>query len=297
MNAFLPTRFDEEVHRLALGLEPLDAARQTRVPFALAVALENVPDGPAAGLPLPHLVRHEAGRYVLLYAPGLVPPVEFRIVDAGSRRGRRRNGGVSAPELRDARRYVPRRFRVALATEQQVLTGERTGNEVSLARRVRRPALFPGAAYDVSASATCLRGRVLRQQPPPAEPAPMRWARVEARTNGVLVGRAHGDDRGEFLLVLGIDSAHTGDLVVPLPVDVTVTGPTARPVPAAADLPRRDPLWDLPVEEVPPANVTDTVSSGEDPPPEYVPGVSVTRTVNLPLGRITSGIAPFVLPP
>ena len=68
--------------------------------------------------------------------------------------------------------------------------------------------------------------------------------------DGVVVGRAHGDDRGEFLLLLGPGAATGPDLAFPIQATVTVFGPDPPPPPGPdAAL---DPLWDLPLEGVPP---------------------------------------------
>jgi len=155
--------------------------------------------------------------------------------------------------------------------------------------RVRRPVLFPGAAYDVSSGATGLRGRVLRAG------KPMRWARVEARlpAAGTLVGRAHGDDRGEFLLLIGSEASPVGDVVPPLEIEVTVFGPAAPPVPPDADRPKIDPLWDLPLEQTAAPGDPDPVAEGEAQPAGYT--ATTTQTIDLEFGKIASG-ATFVIP-
>jgi hypothetical protein len=122
-----------------------------------------------------------------------------------------------------ARRFVPRRISyplpVAIASQGPP-------------SRVRRPVLYPGAAYDVPQTATGIRGRVTWNQPAVNE-VPARWVRVEAAINGEVVGRAHGDDRGEFLLLLRSEAGGLGDLPVPLVAQVTVFGPPAM-LPAAS---------------------------------------------------------------
>ncbi|MGB7922043.1 MAG: hypothetical protein WCF57_02235, partial [Pyrinomonadaceae bacterium] len=156
--------------------------------------------------------------------------------------------------------------------------------------RLRRPALFPGAAYDISETATGLRGRVMR------DGKPMRWARVEARLPGskVLVGRAHGDDRGEFLLLLGTNASPLSDLENPLTIRVTVFGPTVAPVPATPDLPGLDPLWDLPLEIAAAPGAPDPVSAGETMPANYEPKPLNGTDVDFILGKLRSGIADFI---
>ncbi len=259
MTVTLPTRYDADVYRLALGIEPIDAARGLRVSHALEISLE----GSAGVLAVP---RHATGLYAVIYADDIGTPLDVRIDDP-------------------ARRFVPRRLRVTIATLAQVLAADDAGTPIPAASRACRPFLFPGAAYDLAGTATALRGSVVRGG------KPMRWARVEARVGGQVIGRAHGDDRGEFLLVLGVDTTNLGDVVAPLNVSVTVTGPLPAPSP-----PLPDPLWDLPLEVLPAAGAPDPVSTGDEAPAAYVPGSSVSRTVALTPGRLTSAQPPFVIP-
>ena len=259
MNEFLDNRFAENVQRLALGLEPLDSERRTRIAHAIEITLDAAPPGPAR----PVIERHSSCLHALRFQPGVKNKVNLRLFDS-------------------ARRFVPRRLSVPLLTQPQA-------EAVDYTNRVRRPVLFPGAAYDVSETATGLRGRVIRNG------KVMRWARVEARLpiSGVLVGRAHGDDRGEFLLLIGSGAIPVGALVNPLPIVVRVFGPDVIPVPPTPDLPALDPLWDLPLEKPPAPGAADTVSSGEDLPDNYT--ASVTRTVNFVLGRLRSQEPDFVI--
>jgi hypothetical protein len=157
-------------------------------------------------------------------------------------------------------------------------------------RRIRRPVFFPGATYDEPSTATSLRGRVLRNG------KPMRWARVVARLAGeaVLAGRAHGDDRGEFLLLINAQVTAGSALPIPLNIDVSIFGPAVEPIPNPADLPTRDPLWDLPLETLAaPGTLVDQVASGEQLPPGYT--ATVTRTVAFTLGRCLSNEPVFVI--
>ncbi len=284
MNEFLASTYVESVQRLALGIEPIDAARRDRVAGPLDASFDGVPLPPArplcpfgwSGFDLGNVLRrvdrHNSCLYVIVYRRGLTVPIDLRLVDR-------------------TRRFVPRRLRFPVASEQDVLQGEAVGAVVPASRRIRRPLLFPGAAYAISETATALRGRVLRGG------VPMRWARVEARLpTGELMGRAHGDDRGEFLLVLGENPVNFGDLVSPLTVEVTAVAPDPVPTPSTPDLPGLDPLWDLPLEAAPQPGLPDTVSSGEDLPTSYTPGRRVTTAVALPLGKVSSDVPPFVIP-
>ena len=123
----------------------------------------------------------------------------------------------------------------------------------------------------------------------------MRWARVAAVlvSSGEVVGRAHGDDRGEFLLVIGPDAVPIGDLVSPINLQVTVFGPATIPVPATPALPLSDPLWDLPLETPPAPGTTDTVSTGETLPSTYT--ATTVVNVDFTLGELRSNFGAFVI--
>lgn len=56
MNRFLPSKFSEHVERLALGLEPVDAGRLTRIGRPLQVTFDGAP----FGLPRPPIERHDS---------------------------------------------------------------------------------------------------------------------------------------------------------------------------------------------------------------------------------------------
>lgn len=253
MNEFLPSRFAENVKRLAIGLEPIDAALRLRASYPIDITFDVAP----LGLPRPTIDRHRTGLHVLLYGPQLTSPVDLRLTDR-------------------ARRCVPRRLRIPILANA-------AAEAAPAGRRVRRPVMFPGAAYDVS-DATGVRGRVVRGG------QVMRWARVVARLpgGGPVVGRAHGDDRGEFLLLIGAEAGPIGDLNPPLQVEVTVFGPAAPPLPPAPDHPTIDPLWDLPLEQAASPGDPDPVSAGEAQPANYT--ASIMLPLNLAFGRILSGV-------
>jgi hypothetical protein len=286
VNRFLPDPYVEVVQRLALGLEPVDVAAGGAVRRPLQVAVEgvpqpvvtwaNLPTGVDASGALPRLRRNGAWRYVLRHGPKVRIPVDVRLTD---------------PD----RSLVPRRLRITIPTLDEVLAPEvdPAAPPVPLASRVLRPALFPGAAYDLSASATGLRGRVLRGG------MPLRWARVEARLHSgqQLLGTAHGDDRGEFLLLVRLPADHVGDPADPLEVDVTVAGPQQPPVPHDPATALADQLWDLPAEAVVlPRPADDPVVAGTRLPPGYVPAAD-RPTIPLPLARLTSDVPAFQFGP
>ncbi len=261
MNLFLPSRFDERVTRLALGIEALDAQRGSRVPHPLQITFDELP----LGMRRPDIVRHDSCVFVLLYAPELQDAVVLRVFDSADRLWRAET---------DRRRYVPRRLRIPVFAQADADAHPYT-------ERVRRPALFPGAAYDVSESITGMRGRVERAG------VPVRWARVQAihPTSGLTVGRAHCDDRGEFLLLLEPSAAPLGDLSDPLTLNLRAWAPKPPPAPVPDEVKRLDPLWDLPVEQVPAPGLPDPVCAGDLPWDNWVAAAGVT-SASFPLGRL-----------
>ena len=269
MNQFLPTRFDELIHRLALGIEPIDAQRNRRLSYELQLGY----DQSIAGLKRPLFERHASNLFALRYQSGV--PDQFKRVDL---RFFDLSHSRYTPE-NDRRRIVPRRLRIPLLDEA-VVEADETTTRMDFRRRIRRPAFFPGAAYDFSTTATGLRGRVTRGG------RKMRWARVVAVLKGstIVVGRAHGDDRGEFLLLINARVASGSAWPDPLEISVSVFGPDPEPAPIPIDLPAKDPLWDLPLEPlVAPEVAVDTVATGEALPANYTK--SVTQDITFVLGR------------
>ncbi len=276
MNLFLPSRYDEIVHRLALGIEPMDAQHEAR----LGYGLQAVYDDPlAVGPPLD---RHDSNLFALRYQRGVKTSLDLRFFDAMERRYHPRH---------DRRRIVPRRLRIPILTLSDVETQEQIDKK-GFARRLRRPYFFPGAAYGLELTATALRATVQRNG------QPLRWCRVEARIPGKppVVGRAHGDERGEFLLLiairaaefkaLGLDPILIGaDETKPheVALEVKIFGPAVAPVPNPIDLPTRDPLWDLPLEILSPPGDDDPVAAGVNVPSGYVE--LATPLVNFTIGR------------
>jgi hypothetical protein len=266
MNEFLPSRYLEVVHQLALGIEPIDAQRARRLSYPLQVGY----DAGQFGLKRPPIERHYSNLFALRYQlgvaervlpPGVVERVDLRFFDLAEPFYKPQN---------DRRRIVPRRLSIPILKLADVESQEATDRK-EFRRRIRRPVFFPGAAYDFSATSTGLRGRVLRGG------KPMRWARVDAVLNGTtVVGRAHGDDRGEFLLLINAQVTSGSVWPDPLNINVRVFGPETAPVPSPAEL---DPLWDLPVEPLEPdPDLVDLVASGEKLP-DQLP-LKYTATVN-----------------
>ena len=262
MNEFLPAQFVERVERLVLGLEPVDAQRGARIARPIDLVLDGVPWPPGemsweglAGFADPigilrEIPRHNSCRHALLYSPKMKGPIAIRMYDR-------------------QRRFVPRRISYPIPADIRT---------VAPPSRVRRPALFPGAAYDVSETATGMRGRVTWNKPAVGEVV-ARWVRVEAAIDGQVVGRAHGDDRGEFLLMLNSDAGGLGDLPSPLVAQVTVFGP-----PAPVAIPNHDPLGDLPLELL--AADPDDLSPGAKLPPGYAATANSSRPVTFELGTL-----------
>jgi hypothetical protein len=295
------------LHRLALGVEPVDAF--TRAPIGRGVRI---------GREAPRPPRRRRGTGPL---DPLARRRDLALESNGTGRFKLRHG----PELGEAatvvvrvddpyRRYVPRRFEVAIWTFAEVTASEDwppttaspakppTGPFVATRSRLLRPWLAPGSTYALPRGTTGLRGTVT------IGGRPLPWPRVDALGPGdVVVGRAHGDERGEFLLVV----TGTGTLVPPplttLDVRVVLRGlrpstPGDPPVPGA--LPADDPLVGLPLEPVarsanPPApgDLDNPLLRGETPPVSYVPSTTPPPAVTLEIGRVRAVPAPFPFTP
>jgi hypothetical protein len=179
-----------------------------------------------------------------------------------------------------ARRYVPRRLRVPMWSRRRVEEPDRDPavTAISAAARTVNPWLLPGSAYQPPGGTTGLRGRLLRHVAgQPDEPVP--WPRLEARgPANEVVGRAHGDGRGEFLLLV----VTTGTIPPPPPSKLRVRLVVWMPDPAAQPPPDQliaegDPLGGLVIEDAirrdpgaPPGSVDDTVLHGEAIPASYL---------------------------
>jgi hypothetical protein len=187
----------------------------------------------------------------------------------------------------DERRFVPRQIQYPILTIAQA-------EALNYRNRVRRPALFPGAAYDSVSLTTGIRGSVERNG------KPVRWVRVEARlvAGGTIIGRGQGDDRGEFYLLLSSAASPAHDLTDPVKVLVEVFGPAVDPVPSSVNLPSLDHFWDLPTEVAAVLNLAnpdvDSVSAGIDLPAGFTS--LATKSFNVPLGTILSQTTTFVIP-
>jgi hypothetical protein len=287
------------LHRLALGVAPVDAV--TGIPLDGLVVERELPA--AAGPPRltgadptelwppgAALEQNRSGRYRLRYGP--------------------RVGATVTVRLRDRRRrFVPRRLAVSLWPLGMVSAVDETpgAHPVPVADRVLRPWLWPGSGYLVPHGTTGIRGRVVR-----ADGRPLRWPRVAAVPAGtgapdgagtVAFGRAHGDERGEFLLV--VTGVGTAPPQTPGVVDVDLLI-AARPAAAAGTGGSGDagvvPLTDLPVEPAPvpgvppphPSEVDKMIVFGARAPDGYVTAPRV-GPVRLTLGELLVPSVPYRL--
>ena len=258
MNVYAPSRYDERVTHLALGIEPRSAVAGSRLDSGIDVRWERHPrpvdrwrrwrPGDTLTMALPQLDRHPSGRFARRYDQPIATAMDVRIVD-DDRNGAKRVSGRG-------RRIVPRRLRIAIADEQTVLDAETDPSTPPHAawRRMFPVACFPGSAADLASGSTVLRG-TLRRDRGDGVLVPVRWARVRAdTTTGVTVGWAHGDDRGEFVLVVPAADAvnvPADPLLVRLTVGAELPPPPSDP--ADPMLREIDPLWDLPLEPVVPS--------------------------------------------
>jgi len=275
MNVFLASRYIERVRQGAAALQLWDGAHGGRVRDRLDVLVEREdPLSPAwLGAELPHRSVHLHGVLYERQLPGRPKKaIDVRVYD---RRWR----------------FTPRRLRLPIPATPEPAVG------ATPRLRIRRTALYPGPAYDVTSCSTGVRGRVTFA----ATGRAVRWPRVlvpnpsppppgGARRPPLAV--AHGDQQGEFLLLLPphvviAPTAPAGATTL----DINISWQT---LPAAAAT--RDPLEGLPVEVIAPATgtadplvgspaeVPDWIAMGWDLPPEYTH--SVTRTVAFTAGRI-----------
>jgi hypothetical protein len=307
-NEVLDPVWAERVVRLRLGIGAVDALGRPGVVTGLTLHGEDrprptplpadprVPVGDDAGLP--GVGPSPTGRFALAFPDRepTAPParITVRLVDR-------------------SRRYVPRRLSIPAPTRAAVVAGDvahAADPTRPLTPRACRPALFPGANYGLQAGATVLRGSVLSA----GVGTPRPWARVTARTAAPIVivddqgvetavqpvlGRAHGDDRGEFLLVVGSMPRDVAVLQATPTIDLEVRV-AVRPFPAAAAPvtsptgSRRDPLWHLPIEVVADLDQDDEVTRGVAVPAGYTSVLTTVVTVRR--GTVSRPAVPFFVP-
>ena len=177
----------------------------------------------------------------------------------------------------DPRRFVPRSLS---------LTPVQThGLPSRSAANIRTALLWPGANYPLGGSSTAVRGRI-RRGPAPGTQQPVAWARVViTRPSGpphfateTQLGWAHGDDRGEFLVVLGPGAVPGG---ANLPASLALRVWVFLPPTDAFDATK--PLASLPLE-VGGQAASNAVLDGKQVPAAYLRQGPVD--ISLPMGRI-----------
>lgn len=285
MNLYVPSEYIENIHRLALGIHPRDPVLNRGVQHRVRVDIEHQTPHAQSQHNEPYyqpqirgrlpvvLSRNGSGRYTLLFYPGIKDQIIIRIFDY-------------------RRHYIPRRLSLPIPTLEDVINLEASEVADYYSDRIREPVIFSGAAYDVCSRSTGLRGRVVRDD------EPMRWAVIEARLvlpdggTGQLVGRARGDDRGEFLLIITSDATPEGEIDVSgqVEIEVSIAGPEDIPEPATPDIPQVDPFWDIPLETIPSIGDAGSVLRGEVLPPDYQFSDSTRRKIKFRLGRILTGV-------
>lgn len=284
-------RLDETVevarvgHRLALGVQWIDAL--TQLPAESPAGATWLSDLEAIGTRsfAQRFEAHSQGRQAIRHAGRYRKLLDHTVAEgdplahAVRAYGARDVRAVAYATNQDPRRYVPRRvvFTPVLAS----------GVPPASVANTRTAWLWPGAAYPLPGRSTGLRGRIRREVSPGVN-ATVPWARVIVTRAGAgpanfateaQIGWAHGDDRGEFLLVLG-NSAVSGAAALPaaLNLNVWVFLPPALP---AFDV--ADPLASLPLDNAGTDALND-VLKGLAVPPAYVP--QAVRSLGLALGEV-----------
>ena len=249
------------LHRLALAVEVVDPLTDRLAVTPLRAGRELLRRTPTTDRHWPCVPLDSGGpaRFKLRHQRPLPKRVVVRLDDP-------------------ARRYVPRRLRIALWPVLQLDQGP-AQPYVTTAHRLLRAWLWPGAALTLPAGSTVVRGRVVRQE------GVARWVRVVARDQvGRIVGRAHGDDRGEFVLVVSDQTANPLPTVLSLTLRIHARGQAPLPDPL-------DPCADLLVERIrrsaapPAAPVLDSPRlRGTRVPKPYVANARPDTPVDVPTG-------------
>lgn len=249
------------LHRLALGLIAHDVVTDRGTTGPLRVGWEAVghllPQGREAWWPCVDFERVGGGRFRLRATPRRPDQLTVRLYDP-------------------SRRYVPRRLGVTL-WPYTALVDPVPANLIAVAARTLPIWLFPGAAYPVSPGTTAVRGRITRQG------VPLPWARVNAVDGGgAILGRAHGDDRGEFLMLIG--DTNQNPLQSTVTVNLVVRGPGGPPPPA--------PVLDPPIEPVArpsnpplPADLDNPLLRGRTTPAGHVANTAVIPPLVVKVGE------------
>ena len=254
------------LHRLALAVDCLDAVTRhrvaTQVRIGREVPQEVLPRGHDRAWPCRDLIAKGTGRATIMLDLHAPTAVRLRIADP-------------------RRCYVARRFDLPLWTLKEVLDAETADSPVPAASRLLRPWLLPGPAAAISRGTTTVRGRVVRGTDP------VRWPRITARGPGnQAVGWAHGDERGEFVLVI----EDTGTLPPPAPTQLPVQLYLTARIPSTPD--PCDPYADLTIEPLPRSaappgagDLDNNVLRGRATPADHVPSTTVPPPVSVPVGQ------------
>lgn len=261
------------LHRLALAVECVDGVTGQLVSTPVRVGRE-VPPRLRSGRPEPSwpcldLEGAGSARFLLRHGPTLPNVVTLRLADP-------------------TRRYVARTVRIPLWTLAEVAAVDLTdATTVPVLSRLLRPWLLPGSAYAFPLGTTGVRSRVVRAG------KPVRWPRVIARQVTAappfpVVGWAHGDERGEFLLHVEASA------VVPPPKQLDLQLRVSAPDPAGAIEPDPDdPQADLVREDVarsvtPPAagDLDNDLLRGRLTPQGYLPSAGPPEAVAVPLAAL-----------
>jgi hypothetical protein len=265
------------LHRLALGVEPIDALSRQPIGPRVRVGREVT------------ILRRRLGPETVL--DPLARRVDLPLETTGTGRFKLRHGGdvgaTAIVRIADPTRcFVPRRFEVPLWTLAEV--DAQSGPYVPARSRLLRPWLLPGTTYAISRGTTALRGRIARNGQPVA------WPRIAAvGPGGLVVGRAQGDERGEFLLVL----TETGTVPPPPPptlnVQLVLHGPAA-----GAGVPPDPPLEQVARSSAPPlpADLENPLLRGESVPPGHTQSSS-SPIVTVSIGEVRSVPTPFTFWP
>lgn len=276
-------------HRLALGLSWTDALTRQAAIGPLRSVVETV-GSYALNLPMD---IHRADRHALRYEGLAQKRFDRALASSGAADwavqayGTRRPDRPSYDVDLDPRLYVPRRIRFAPVLDGTV--------PAATPLNMRMPWLWPGAAYPLPGNATAIRGRLLRG-PDLKHAVPIPWGRLVATMPAAQnafgaatpVGYGHGDDRGEFVLVLDNRAISGATLTNPVPVRLWPFLPAVGIV-----LNPMDPLASLPLENGGVDSMNEVlcgrvvVNAGAVvAPPGYVAAVS--KLMSLQLGDIKS---------
>jgi hypothetical protein len=249
------------LHRLALGVECLDAVTGSRISVPLRVGwqafarLRPRPLDPS--WPCLDLEPVGTGRFRLRYAiPLPTAPLVIRVDDP-------------------ARRYLPRRFAVPVRAPSAV-----DAPYVPVLSRVLRVWLAPGSAHQFVGGTSVVRGRVVRP-----DGSAVRWARLTALAPTTApAGRAVTDDRGEFVLPVLDPDQNPLESTVQLLLYVSAANPAPAPDPAdrCADVP----IEPIALSAVPPlpADLDNDLLRGTSLPAGFAPSAQPPAQVIAPIG-------------